>query len=156
MSTLKLTPYAARLLAKQQGIAALPADRPVGLNVSSRPPRPARQSMPYDADRRAEHLCHARTWLKQQGSNQAAYARAHGLSIPLLFKAVRFAQANPRAKDWPRLPIGCRRQISDGQLAEVRAAYEHPTGQTQPEIAERIGVTRAVVAHYFRKWRQAA
>lgn len=154
MSTPKITDYAARLLARPKGISALPP-RPVGLNVSSRPPRPDRQSMPYDPVRRAEHLRHARIWLKKQGITQAAYARAHGLSVPLFFSAQRFAKANPRAKKWPRLPIGCRRQISDGQLADLRAAYDKPTGQSQPEIARRIGVNRCVVAHYFRKWRAA-
>jgi hypothetical protein len=153
MSAPTLTPYAERLLAKQAGCSVLPAPRAPRPAVR---PAPARSGwVAYCPKRRAEHLRHARRWLAEYGDNLTAYARAHGLSITLLYNAVQFARANPKAKSWPALPTGNPRQISADQLDAIRFAYDHPTpDEKRGQTAERIGVSRACLNHYFGKWRK--
>lgn len=118
-------------------------------------PRPERASTLYCPQRRTEHLNHAHIWLAEHGRNLVGYARAHGLSQTLLFNAVRYARANPQAREWPRGPIGCRRQISEAQLVALRRAYCSPQGRTLHQIADECGVSRAALNHYFSKWRRA-
>ena len=141
-----ISPYAERLLG---GASRAEVQKQVPA------PRPDREPTLYCPRRRAEHLRHAHRWLAEHGRNLVGYARTHGLSQTLLFNAVRYARANPQAKNWPRGPIGCRRQISKDQLAAIRSAYIAPQGRTQYEIADQCGVSRAALNHYFTKWRHA-
>lgn len=150
MSPLKLTPYAERLLAQRTSLPVLKAP-------TAPAPRIERQAVLYDPARRALHLRHARLFIKNVRKNLVGYAKAHDLSPSLMFQAVRFARANPKAKIWPRKPIGNRRQISDVQLAAIRHAYNYPApGETLPQIAERIGITRSCLNHYFHTWTKGA
>ena len=142
----KISSYAERLLGDS---------RRAEVQKQAPAPRPEREPTLYCPQRRAEHLRHAHLWLAEHGRNLAGYARAHGLSQTLFFNAVRYARTNPQARHWPRGPIGCRRQISEAQLAALRLAYCSPQGRTQYEIADACGVSRAALNHYFSKWRRA-